>query len=68
VGCFGDGKSILELNVPANVLFVLINRNNKFITPNGATIIQGGDKVLVMTDNILELQELNRCLGVTEVN
>lgn len=66
-GCFGDGKSILELNVPANVLFVLINRNNKFITPNGATIIQGGDKVLVMTDNIAELQVLNACLGIEKV-
>jgi cell volume regulation protein A len=63
-GCFADGKTIVELKIPANVLIVLINRKNKFITPNGATEILGGDKLLVMTDNILELQELNSCLGI----
>jgi cell volume regulation protein A len=63
-GCFADGKTIVELKIPANVLIVLINRNNKFITPNGATEIRGGDKLLVMTDNVFELEELNSCLGI----
>lgn len=66
-GCFADGRTIVELKIPANVLIVLINRSNKFITPNGSTEIKGGDKLLVMTDNILELEQLNSCLGIQEV-
>ncbi len=66
-GCLADGKTIVELNIPTNVLIVLINRNNKFITPNGSTEVKGGDKLLVMTDNIIEMEQLNSCLGIHEM-
>jgi len=63
-GCFSDGKSVVELGIPPNALIVLINRDGKFITPNGSTVIQAGDKLLVMTNNVVDLEQVNSCLGI----
>jgi cell volume regulation protein A len=46
-----DGKKILELNFPQTSLIVLVNRNNKFITPNGATELKSGDKLMIMINS-----------------
>lgn len=45
------GKQILNLNLPKSSLIVLINRSEKFITPNGKSVIEKGDKILIMSDN-----------------
>jgi cell volume regulation protein A len=44
------GKSILELNLPKNVLIVLMQRDGETLVPNGSTILQGGDSLLVLAD------------------
>jgi potassium/hydrogen antiporter len=44
------GKSVVELSLPKGTLIMYIYRNNHFITPNGATIIEPYDKMLIMTD------------------
>ena len=49
------GKQIMELDLPKTALVVLINRNNKYLTPNGTTVVENGDKFLVMSDNIKDL-------------
>lgn len=46
-----DGKKILDLNFPKTSLIVLVNRNNKYITPNGATELKSGDKLMVMINS-----------------
>ncbi|WP_332914060.1 TrkA C-terminal domain-containing protein [Algoriphagus boritolerans] len=46
-----DGKQILELEFPKTSLIVLVNRNNKYITPNGATELKSGDKLMVMINS-----------------
>lgn len=46
-----DGKKILELDFPKTSLIVMINRNNKYITPNGATELKSGDKLMVMINS-----------------
>ncbi|MCC9165240.1 potassium/proton antiporter [Pontibacter harenae] len=58
------GKSIVELEFPKTSLIVLIDRGGKFVTPNGATVLEGGDKLMVMTDNDEEMQKVHRVLGV----
>lgn len=47
-GCVG--KSVVDLNLPKGTLIMYIYRNHHFITPNGATVIEQGDKMLIMTD------------------
>jgi cell volume regulation protein A len=44
------GKQVFQLNFPHSSLIVLINRNGRYITPRGTTPIEGGDKLLIMSD------------------
>jgi cell volume regulation protein A len=44
------GRTINELGIPPNALIVLISRNDKFIIPNGSTMIEGGDVLLVLAN------------------
>lgn len=56
------GKSLVNLGVPGNVMIVLINRNDAYITPEGSTIIQVGDKLMIMAESKDALDEMFRCL------
>lgn len=42
------GKQIVELGLPESALIMLITRGGSSIVPRGATILEGGDKLLVM--------------------
>jgi cell volume regulation protein A len=44
------GKMIRDLNVPEKCLIMLISRNDKFFIPSGATVIEGGDVLLVLAN------------------
>ncbi len=44
------GRQVLDLGLPAGVLIVLISRDNEFIVPSGGTILEAGDKLLVLAD------------------
>lgn len=57
------GKSLVELHFPKGILIVLINRDGKFLTPNGATVLEEGDVLFVMTDNDEELNLVHQVLG-----
>ncbi|TXK52841.1 potassium/proton antiporter [Pontibacter qinzhouensis] len=58
------GKSIVELQFPKTSLIVLIDRGGKFVTPNGATVLEEDDKLLVMVDDEEELVKVNQALGL----
>ncbi|WP_299705889.1 potassium/proton antiporter [uncultured Pontibacter sp.] len=57
------GRSLVDLRFPKGALIVLINRGGKFVTPNGATVLQPKDVLYVMTDNDEELTRVNEVLG-----
>jgi cell volume regulation protein A len=44
------GKQIVELGLPNEVLIVLISRNGNFVVPRGSTLLQTGDRMLVLAD------------------
>lgn len=44
------GKAIVELGLPADFLVILIARENDFVIPGGGTVLQGGDTLLVLSD------------------
>lgn len=50
------GKEIMSLGLPKTVLIVLIERDGKFITPNGSAKIYANDKLKLMADNEQSLQ------------
>jgi cell volume regulation protein A len=45
-----EGKAIVELGLPEKFLIILIARENDFLIPSGATILQPGDTLLVISD------------------
>jgi cell volume regulation protein A len=44
------GKAIYELGLPAELLVILIAREDDFVLPSGGTVLQGGDTLLVLAD------------------
>ncbi len=44
------GQRIVGLNLPKGALIVLIGRDDELVTPNGGTVIESGDTLLVMAD------------------
>lgn len=45
------GKQVVELQLPKNALIVLIHRNDKYLSPNGDTVLEAGDHLLVMAQS-----------------
>lgn len=54
------GKPILELQLPDPALVVLISRNGGFIVPRGGTVLEPGDRLLVLADadNLEEVRKI----------
>ncbi len=44
------GKPLVALGLPPNALVVLLNRDDRFLVPSGATELQSGDALLVLAD------------------
>lgn len=45
------GSQILDIDLPEGMLIMSINRDNGYITPNGSTVIQKNDVLLVTAEN-----------------
>ncbi|NMW85347.1 Trk system potassium transporter TrkA [Peptoniphilus sp. AGMB00490] len=43
------GKSLEELNLPEGILIIAVVRNNKMIVPNGKTVLQVGDRIVLFS-------------------
>lgn len=56
-------KQIMQLKLPKSSLIVLINRNEKYITPSATTTIEPGDKLLIMTDNKNDIEYIKKICG-----
>jgi len=54
------GKSVVEIGLPKECLIVLINRNEQYVVPKGATIIEPGDILLILANKkiIDEIREI----------
>jgi cell volume regulation protein A len=49
-GAPADGRQIVDLKLPRSALIVLVSRDEDFLAPRGATVLKGGDSVLVLAD------------------
>jgi len=57
------GKTIVDIQFPKNVLIVLINRNDTYITPNGSTVLEGGDRLMVLAQESSVMKSLTDLLS-----
>jgi cell volume regulation protein A len=60
------GKRILELGFPRAALIALIKRRGVFITPNGSTVIEPNDKLVIIAENAESLKLVHECLDYHE--
>lgn len=61
-------RKIVELNLPKNVLIVLVNRKGKYITPSGSTRLEQGDRLIITGDNEEAIEKTLSVLNVSKVN
>ena len=54
-----SGKAIKDIDIPTGVLIVMIKREDKLITPNGATIIKPYDTIMLSAEDRRKLLELD---------
>ncbi len=60
--CYAVNKKIVDLHFPPTSLVAIINRNGKYISPSGATVLQANDKLLVLAENPEDLEKVRTCL------
>jgi cell volume regulation protein A len=60
------GKQIVELQFPKTALISMIKRNGKFITPNGSTVLQAGDVLLVISETKSALKHVYESLNIRQ--
>ncbi len=56
------GKRILDIGFPRAALIALIKRNGTFITPNGSTVIEPNDILVIIAENSESLKQVRECL------
>lgn len=58
------GKALVSIGFPKNSLIVLINRGGKYITPNGTTVLEPKDKLMIMTDDVSSHKAIQESLDL----
>ncbi len=58
------GKEIVKLKLPKPVLIVLVERDGKYIQPNGSTVLEEHDKLLILANNKEMLSEVYKIFGI----
>lgn len=49
-GSWAENRAIVELNLPAGFLVVLVNRQGHSIMPTGSLVVHRGDRILALAD------------------
>tara|TARA_R110001592_G_scaffold237306_11_gene496397 strand:+ start:71761 stop:73230 length:1470 start_codon:yes stop_codon:yes gene_type:complete len=63
-GSHAIGRKIVDIDLPQTANIALLERNNKYITPSGATIIELNDKLYVLTDKPENINEVYDALHI----
>jgi potassium/hydrogen antiporter len=59
------GKKIVDLGFPKNAIITMIKRDDKYITPNGSTVINLNDALIILYDKPEGLEKIKESLFVT---
>lgn len=58
------GKQIVALKFPKTAMIVLLSRSGKYIQPSGSTVLEEGDKLLILANNKEDLVEIRDALDI----
>ncbi len=56
------GKAIEDMNIPRDILIIMVRRGEKIITPNGATVIKANDTIVFSAEDKNKLLKINEKL------
>ena len=56
------GMKIIDLGFPQNARIAMIKRENKYLIPDGMTVIQPGDRLIVLAGSKNILDAVTECL------
>ena len=60
------GKQLVELGLPKTTLISFIQRDSKYITPNGSTVLQPDDRLFVISEQRKDVEKVYDSLEVDE--
>lgn len=60
------GNSLVNLDFPKKAFIVMIQRNGKYIRPGGSTVLEKGDRLLVLASNTEVIEDVFNNLGYEE--
>jgi cell volume regulation protein A len=58
------GKPIVQLQLPKTALIVLIHRDDKYLSPNGDTVLEARDHLMMMLDSKDDIEKVYVSFGV----
>lgn len=58
------GKRIVDLEFPSSAIIAMIKRGEKYITPDGSTVIEAGDVLIVLSDSKEKMKDVYKALRV----
>lgn len=58
------GKMIVDLEFPEAAIIAMIRRDDKYITPNGSTVLEPDDVLVVLSDSKEGMKNVYKALGV----
>ncbi len=61
--CPVAGRKIVDISFPRSAIIAMIHRSGKYFTPNGATVIEAGDILIVLSDSTQGIDEVNQLIG-----
>jgi cell volume regulation protein A len=60
--CQAADKKVVELKFPKNAIIAMIKRKGKFLVPNGSTVIEANDSLIVLSDTKEGLDKVDNFL------
>lgn len=60
------GKKIVDIEFPSTAIIAMIKRGDKYITPNGSTIINPYDILIVLSETKSGIKKVYKLLGIKE--
>ncbi|MDX1428495.1 MAG: TrkA C-terminal domain-containing protein, partial [Salegentibacter mishustinae] len=58
------GKRIVDLKFPKKAIIAMISRDDQFITPNGNTVVEANDMLVVLTEDQETMVGVYDCLNI----
>lgn len=60
------GKKIVDIEFPKSAIIAMIKRDERYITPNGSTLIKADDVLIVLSENEKGIKEVYKALKIRE--